>query len=230
MVSEPEAPTVKSDLPLVSVALKMLPVKEADGLVEMLNTFPGVRLKAEMEATEPVGMPALILNMLALVMPDAEAMMLKMRPVVIWAEATILKTFPVVRPLAEIEAMEPNDSELFLITNMAPFGPGVSVLEKMALLAVNPLVTFTDPANEAEPVPLKVGLPVLILRLVPTIAAALRPLVIYRPPEKDDDPVPEKTPPPPKMPPPVTFKLPAKELEAVPVERINPEVETLPVA
>ena len=107
MVSEPEAARVNNALPLVSVALKMLPVKEAEGRVEMLKTLPVVRLKAEMEATVPVVIPALILKMLALVIPDAEAIMLKTRPVVIWAEAITLKTLPVVRPLAEIEAIEP---------------------------------------------------------------------------------------------------------------------------
>ena len=46
-------------------------------------------------------------------------------------------------------------------------------------------VASMEPAKEAEPVPAKIGLPVLIVKPVPTMAAAFKPLVIASEPEKE---------------------------------------------
>lgn len=60
IVSEPEAPTEMTFLPLVSVTVKTFPVKEEEGAVWILKILPVVRLVAEMEATEPATLEDLI--------------------------------------------------------------------------------------------------------------------------------------------------------------------------
>ena len=72
----------------------------------------------------------------------------------------------------------------------AALAPITSVVISVTPLTTNPLETLRLPAKDAEPVPAKVGLPVLIVREVPTRAAALIPLVTYSEPAKDDEPVP----------------------------------------
>ena len=63
----------------------------------------------------------------------------------------------------------------------------------MALVAVRPFKALSEPANDWEPVPLKFTLPVLIVKPVPTIAAAFKPLVTTSEPAKELEPGPEET-------------------------------------
>ena len=63
------------------------------------------------------------------------------------------------------------------------------------------MAILSEPANELETTALPKMLPVLIVRDVPTIAAALKPLVTVSDPPNDDEPVPLET-----MLPPLTIR------------------------